>query len=104
MKRKVSVTIEKTVELEINDECLTDKFLDEFEGCIGDLEVDAKGSRIDGLFLHAASQIAQYEEISFIEGIGKSGAQYLKNRPECQDMEVFYSVDTDYVGTEVEWR
>lgn len=96
MKKTVIVTIEKVIELDIKDECLTDEALDEFEGCI--FKLDDKDTRVDSLFAYVAEQVANYEGIGFVEGVGKIVMDYqreeLKKLPETMAVCEIQQTDT----------
>lgn len=84
MKKTITVVITKTVDVEIKDECLTDEFLDEFENLIYNL--DNKTNRIDSLFEHVGRHIAMYDDINFLEGIGKAAGRYAPTSDKDQAM------------------
>lgn len=66
MKYKCSVTIEKTLLLDIPDKLLNEETLKEFQESI-----DRSADCIEDLVKHAAYLIALYPNIYFVEGIGK---------------------------------
>ena len=70
MKKKVQVVITKEIEIEISDVCLTPEFIANFESYMFSLD-DEHPTKVDSLFAHAAHQVSQYGEQTFVEGIGK---------------------------------
>jgi hypothetical protein len=70
--REVTVTTEKVIKVTINNDYLTEEFLQGFTETM--FEVDAP----EDLFAHAAEQIARHAACDFVEGLGEvgTGKQY----------------------------
>jgi hypothetical protein len=70
VKHKVSVTIEKEYDIEIDDNILTHEFVKEFESYMFELDGTDFEEKVGNLFEYAARQLAHGEE-HFVEGIGQ---------------------------------
>jgi len=71
MKKRVTVNIEKVLEIEIPDDRLTEEGIAEFSATIEDINGD-----INEMFKSAAIQYSYYPDIAFIEGIGPVKSEY----------------------------
>lgn len=71
MKKTVSVTYTAEVELDINDNLLTDEAIEDFESYM--FSVDGS---IDNLFKQVALQFVDVCDMTYIEGLGECASTY----------------------------
>lgn len=101
MKRTVRVTIEKEYEIELKDEILTQKHVDDFEQSFWELDGYSLEEKLSNLFEVAALRLAQGEE-RFIEGLGPCMSIFVKQyKPDADKMNVFYEETVDDIETEI---
>lgn len=100
MKAKVIVATTKTVEADINNDCLTEEFMDEFE--IFMFPLNEKATRIESMVAYVCSQIAEHDGV-FIEGIGRPVHTHIynKGREDHKDTKIVYSISFDGIAAEI---
>ena len=79
MKKTVRVTIEKEIEIDIDDSCLTPEALAEFESYMFSLcdEGDTLGDKQDEMFKYVAQSVVNGGRTS-VEGLGVAVPDYMK--------------------------
>jgi hypothetical protein len=97
MKIKRTVTITKTVEVDVDNNCFTEEMLNEFESYM--FTLDEKNTRKESLISYICGYLAQYEDSNFVEGIGRVHHKYSSCTNETSvisDVDVtFECVETD---------
>lgn len=93
MKKNLEVTMTFDVELDINENMLTPDAIENFESYMFDIDGDP-----DELFKYVASQFAQQDDPSFVEGIGKC---VWKHTSASNDATVLYEVTNLDVVSEI---
>jgi hypothetical protein len=78
MKKTVRVTITKDIEIDIDDDCLTEEAIIGFEGCMFDLdEYGDVNKKIENLFCYTAKEVFDTNS-TFIVGVGYAIQDYMK--------------------------
>lgn len=96
MKKTVRVIIEKEIEIDIPDVCLTDENISQFEGYMFELETEDKR---EALFEYVARMAAQgYDEA---EGLGQLGSKYMREYARQPAHFIVTKITVDDMETEI---